>query len=341
MEGGQVKYDDDSRAVAASLGRHASLHVVCSNLHDMIVGDSAKELLDAPSDIPSHSGLFVAPSWVWRFPRIDVGHKGINSDGEAVRLPIRVTWTTSPVGFVTDSSVTASWQVNGMGHSGVGETHLATTTSTDTIGRPLGLPEANELPDEVVLETMTKGELVEALTTLVENGKKAQWALLSQLQPFVEAAVESAHKVVSAEVSPNGQPVLDVTGRENIVTTLMFGDPDNTDGSSIVLNLIGRCKTPGTFVKVDPWMYMRKAISSAAESAIRRSINDPHIGRKVRRVAEEIGTRDVEAVLAEYNKRYPNDRLAKKRALAALNAGSDAMATWSPLPEVSPLSERV
>lgn len=329
---------DDARAVAESLGRHVSLHSVCANLHSMIVGARAAEILAEKGSLPSKSGLFVAPSWMWAYPRIPVGHKGINSDGEAVRLPIRVTWDTTPVGIVMEPGVTASWQSNGMGHSGVGITQVTLAPRNALLETAL---ESNSVPAESSVATLNKRELVHALNELVSTGKDAQWALMLQLEPFVVQAVNTAHAYVSAEVSPNGQPVLDATGREQIVSSIMYGDPDKETGESIVLNMLGRCQLDTTFVNVDPWMYMRKTISSAAESAIRRKIRDPHIGRKIRRLSEELGTRDVEIVMAEYNKRYPKDRLARKRAENALNAGSDAMAVWVGIPEVVPREEAI
>ena len=315
------------------LGRHVSLHTLTRNLHRSLVGDRAAELLKNVPALPRRGGVLVTPSWTWRFPRIDVGHKGYNSDGERVLLPVRVTWDTSPVVVLErDEIFETGFAYSGMGVSGSGVSSITYTTED------VHANDTNEVPDSLSVKIQYKGKVVEELERLVADGQQAQWDIMAQLMPFVETAVEATHRYVSAEVSPNGQPVLDTTGREHIVTTLMYGNDES--GQSMILNLLDRCKQPGTFLKVDPWMFMRRAISSAAESAIRRSIQDPHIGRKIRRVAEEIGTTDVDIVVDEYNKRFPKDRLARRRAEKALSAGSDVMAVWVGLPELVPVEER-
>lgn len=336
---------DDARAVSdmhrirpvdpEALGRHISLHELTLRLHHCIVGNRAAELLENRGDLPRRGGLLLPPSWTWKFPRIDVGHKGFDTSGKRVLLPIRVTWDKGPIGVLVRDEVTeTNFQYSGMGLSAFG------VSSVGYITLGVDAEDTNEVPEHMDVHVQYKGALVAELEQLVETGKQAHWEILNQLVPFVETAVETAHRYVSAEVSVNGQPVLDKTARDHIVTTLMYGD-ENSDGGSMILNLVERCQQPSTFLRVDPWMFMRRAIASAAESAIRRAIQDPHIGRKIRRVSEEIGSTDVDTVLAEYNKRFPKDRLARRRAENALSAGSDVMATWVSLPEIVPIEERM
>ena len=328
--------DDDNSIVAQRLGRHPSLHRVCGNLHSLIVGTEAQRLLDNLNELPRRAGLWIPPSWEWAYPRINVGHKGINSAGERVRLPVRVTWGTSPIGVLIKGDHTVNWSLSGMGHTAVGSTEIVVANGVvDGF-----VPDGNAVPNTGVVRAHWKYELIALLEQYVAAGKEARWALISQLEVFVVSAVDTAHKLVSAEVSRNGAPVLDETSRQHIVTSLMYGEPDTDSSTAMVIRLLERCILPGTFVRVDPWRYMREAISSAAETAIRRTIQDPHIGRKIRKVAEDIGSRDVDVVTAAYNKLYPKDRLAKRRAVAALNAGPDVMASWLGLPEQTEYEER-
>lgn len=322
--------EDDSRMVAAELGRHPSLHRVCTSLHSLIVAERAAELLANPSLIPRRGGLWVPPSFMWAFPRIHVGHKGFNSEGDAVRLPVRVSWAGTPISIVTKGEQDEAWTYSGMGHTGVGSTKV--TADNGVLDE--FIPDGNTAPERGTVCLHYKSDLIRMLEDKVALGLEARWALMIQLEGYMESAVETAHRYVSVEVSHNGAPVLDETGRTSIVTTLMYGDDGSTE-PSMVMRLLERCTLPSTFERVDPWRYMREAIASAAETAIRRAINDPHIGRKIRRLAAEMGTRDVDLVMAEYNERFPKDRLARKRADAALNAGSDVMASWSGLPELS------
>ena len=328
--------DDDSKIVAQQLGRHPSLHRVCGSLHSLIVGTEAQRLLENRDELPRRAGLWIPPSWMWAYPRINVGHKGINSAGERVKLPVRVTWGTSPIGILEKGDHEVNWSLSGMGHTAVGSTAVVVANSViDEF-----IPDGNEVPGAGVVCAHYKSDLIGILEQHVATGKEARWALIMQLEGFVESAVESAHRLVSAEVSPNGAPVLDETSRQHIVTSLMYGDADTDSSTAMVMRLLERCLLPGTFVRVDPWRYMREAIASAAETAIRRTIQDPHIGRKIRKVAEEIGSRNVDAVTAAYNELYPKDRLAKRRTEAALNAGPDVMASWLGLPELSEREER-
>jgi hypothetical protein len=323
--------DDDSKAVAQELGRHPSLHRVCGSLHHLIVGTEAQRLLENTADLPRRGGLWIPPSWMWAYSNIHVGHKGINSDGEAVRLPVRVTWGTSPIGVLEKGEHTVSWSLAGMGHSATGLTDVEVANGVmDEF-----IPDNNEVPTRGIVCAHYKSDLIALLEQYVATGKEARWSLIMQLEGFVESAVETSHRLVSAEVSPNGAPVLDETSRQHIVTTLMYGEAETDSSSSMVMRLLERCLLPGTFLRVDPWRYMREAIGSAAETAIRRTIQDPHIGRKIRKVAEQIGSRDIDLVTAAYNELYPRDRLARRRTEAALNAGSDVMASWVGLPELT------
>ena len=241
--------DDDSRAVALELGRHHSLHRVCGSLHSLIVGNEAQRILEHTNELPRRAGLWIPPSWMWAYPRINVGHKGINSDGEKVKLPVRVSWSTSPIGILEKGDHAIGWSLSGMGHTAVGSTDVSVANGvTDEL-----IPDGNEVPTSGVVCAHYKSDLTAILEQYVATGKESRWLLLVQLEAFVESAVETAHRLVSAEVSPNGAPVLDETSRQHIVTTLMYGLEDSDSSSSMVMRLLERCLLPGTFVRVDPW----------------------------------------------------------------------------------------
>ncbi|MHB8318098.1 MAG: hypothetical protein ACYDEP_02535 [Acidimicrobiales bacterium] len=166
------------------------------------------------------------------------------------------------------------------------------------------------------------------------DGKAAYWEILTDIEQHLRWAFQRAHSAVSAELFPSEQrPVLDPVTQETLLTTLLLGDLDDNNG--MVSRLIERCLTPKKFQRVDPEKYVVTALFSASETAIRRRIADPHIGRKIRRFAnanEDLD--DLEALVSEYVTAYPKDRLSTKRAEAALTVDQR-------VPRTVPLDERV
>ena len=83
-------------------------------------------------------------------------------------------------------------------------------------------------------------------------------------------------------------------------------------------SVLDRCLAGEPFVRVDPQCYVRLALHSLGVSAVRRSIGDPHLGPQLRRLATELGSRDVAVDTREYARRLPDSHLGPSRAADAL-----------------------
>ena len=66
------------------------------------------------------------------------------------------------------------------------------------------------------------------------------------------------------------------------------------------------------------------SLRSVAESAIRRRIGDPHVGRKVRRLLREETFAGLAELLACYRERWPGDAIGMRRVAAAVEVMSVA-----------------
>lgn len=327
---------DEAVAYAESLsahvpaGRHPSLSALCDKLHAIIVGQRAEELLANPESIPRSAGVWVAPSWVWLYSRVNVGRKERAADGTRLRLPVRVGWSDGPLQFVSpDAAHEAPWSAAGLGHANVGTLEVA---SSATILEPVVVDEPTGMPSEVTVPVCGYGEILDELRRLSEAGRVARWRALEYLEPYISRALLLAQTSVSYELSQmwgSHQTVLDQTKLETIRDQMLLGD-DGHPGK--VAQLLERCLKPETFHRVEPLKYIKESLRRDANTEVRRAIGDPHIGAKVRRVARDLGTRDIDAVVDEYRLLYPKDRLSKDRASAALSVAPDAMANWWELP---------
>ncbi|MHB1973790.1 MAG: hypothetical protein ACYCR4_05810, partial [Acidimicrobiales bacterium] len=92
--------------------------------------------------------------------------------------------------------------------------------------------------------------------------------------------------------------------------------------SPAIDRLIERTLAPRAFARVDPQRLVMVALRSAAETAIRRRIGDPHIGRKVRTLARSSDVSDPGDLLQRYREHWPEDGAGADRIDAALRATS-------------------
>ncbi|GAB2734341.1 hypothetical protein [Nocardioides pakistanensis] len=307
--------------------RHATLHSLTDRLHAILVGQAAEALLSRPEGLPDEAGLWVTPSWVWLFSRVDVGRKDRALDGSRLRLPVRLDWSQGPLVFVAEGEKrVCGWTAAGLGHSGTGTVSVSVSPSAvlDAIEADID----TGLPQQVVLAVRGRVALVTELERLVEEGRSARWSAMLYLEPYIESALHRAHASVAHELSvASGEPqkLLDETKLASIRDRMLLGDEDHPGK---IAQLLDRCLKPTTFAKVEPLKYIKESLRRDANTEVRRAIGDPHIGHKVRRVAREIGTDDLDQIIATYRERYPNDRLSKQRAAAAMSVAPDAMASW-------------
>lgn len=292
---------------------------MCSYFEDIIV---AQALPVAPSG----HGTFVIvtlPVWAWLPPKINIGRKARRADGRTMLMPVRMTWSTSHVIVLAQGeSVECEWSMAGMGHKSEGTTVLTWSGTRLTLDAMPGgeaeirSAEVSAIGAEIALQRMTVA------------ADEARWKATMRLQPNVERAVMRAVTVVSADVLGEDydrtlRKVLDETAREKVRDVMMLGDEGST--GSAVSRLIDRCLAPGAFARVDPLMYLMRDLNRAAESHVRKHIDDPYIGRKIRKVHRSMPDASIEEIVAAYRELHPGDDLSVKRALRAMTSGPDPM----------------
>ncbi len=305
--------------------KHPLLAQVTGWLADIIVGQEASTLLDrsTASGGGVDVGLTLGDVWAWGPPLIDVGRKCRATGGQVYQLPIRVTWAGGHLQVSSSGSLAPArrdWAARGMGWALAGDSAVATEPHQSSHA------EAGVTPHPVLRRV--PGDLQTSLAGLVEAGRLARWGFVMWLQPMVASALVKAHSAVRAEMGGAGRPsapLVDQVKLEQLAGEMLFGCGTTP---SAVDRLLVLCAEPATFVRVDPLRYVRTAIRRDAATAIRRAIGDPHVGRKVRAVARELGTTDVDTVVQEYRRRWPGDHLAADRAVQALWVGADPMASW-------------
>lgn len=323
--------------------RHPGLEVVCRRLERILHGRAAENLLADPAGLPEGAGIVVLPAWSWLRSLIDLGRKdrAFKTKGEPVTeerllMPVRNDWDLPLVTLVDGTgSVQASHRTRGLGHQFAGQTrlvrrpghpHLAAPEETPTMGRP------------VFVGSGIRMRTLSALRRIAEDGTAARWELIQQFEPMVRKAVHVAHSAISHEIGRTAgiiQPMLDEQGIEQVVNLMMFGDREETgrEKPGSVFRLIELCLQPDYFLKAEPFRVMNKHLRRDAEAEVRRKLGDPHIGPKVRAVALQHPRAELSAIVEEYRKVYPKDRLSEKRAQDALSVSPDAMARVTILTE--------
>jgi hypothetical protein len=228
-------------------------------------------------------------------------------------MPIRVAWSREPAFLIKPGEeLPVSWTLVGAGHSGSGQTTVISDRQcyVDPVAAGDDL-----VPDSITFGVLNRPNLSKQLSGLESDGKAAMWELISDMETHLRWVLERAHTAVSAEI--NGTriiPVLDDIGKEALVTSLLLGD--NKDGA--VVRMLERCLLPTTFARVDPEKYVMSTLRPAAETAIRRNIGDPHIGRKVREFARQTSPEDISELVRAYRTAFPSDHLSSRRATTAM-----------------------
>ncbi len=159
------------------------------------------------------------------------------------------------------------------------------------------------------------GDIIELapLLALQQKGKQAAWELVMRLEPYILSLVLGASRRIAAEVGTPGG-VLDDVAADEVTDELVTG--------GLVLKLVERLATTEKVISQSIGSYLHINLRSMTETAVRRRIGDPHVGRKIRRVFAESGAGSMGELLAYYRNKYPSEKVSEKRALAALSAGS-------------------
>jgi hypothetical protein len=299
--------------------RHEWIDELCARLERVLIGRLADELLTGP--IPDTAAVVVAPVWRWLAPRTDMGRKTVRADGAVMLMPVRMTWSASPL-MVIDRPTDVTWSMTGLGNGGAGRVHL--TPASTPSASPETFPTAGDLKVRLLSAAGVRDRLLE----LSHDGHMARWEALMSLEHYVDRAVHSAVVAVSYDVSgldaaQTPDWVLDETGTQSVVDRMLLGTQDKPGR---VDRLLERCLAPGAFVRVDPLKYVVTDLHRSAEAEVRKTIGDPHIGRKIRMMHRTMPSAPVTDMIAAYRLAHPGDHLSTARVRAALSAGPDLMA---------------
>ena len=173
-------------------------------------------------------------------------------------------------------------------------------------------------------EVLTTTALRNQLRRIVDDGSQARFAFASSLQMYTEQAVEAAARSVFSEIvniTPDdldaiNSPAVSTADQETIVTELLYGSEGKRD--SVILRMIDRAACTNWAVGMHVSRRMAQGIWGAAETQVRRAINDPHVGRIVRALAREHGIDDPDELLDVFRSRYPTKRMGADRIRRSL-----------------------
>lgn len=325
-------------AVAAHLTlpgqRHGWLAEVATLVDDIVIGRAAERML-ADDDLSGATGLARLPVWCFGYAKIAMGRKdqadlqGPDGPGR-LRMPLRLDWQPGPLILLTGTAPpTASWTMHSLGHHGTGAVDIYpvapgarppvgaySVCASRAMAHSDGVPAPAAYVQSVSAMTVKR-----QLNAFVEAGTQARWALVQILEPQVKQAVIRASSMLARDLDVHS--VLDAQAQGEVVDKIVYGKQGTP---SSVWRLIDRLTAPLTFNGVDPSMYIRTDINRVAREAVRRQVGDPKLGTRVREVFRAHQPTSMEQFLAIYRAKYPEDRLAESRALAALSAGADVMA---------------
>lgn len=309
--------------------RHGWLDRLCIALEAVLAGEQAAKTLAAGAvddGLTDHSHVSVVrlPMWIWRLPSIDVGRKAAARGGGSLLLPIRLQWREGPLRILAEGTHRLGWEARGMGYDLKGVAEVAAVRFPNPPAGAGGLEH-----DRLEVGLIPAGNAARELERIATDGDLAWWQASGMIEPILLRALHRAHAVVGGDLRSDGGNLIDPTDIEIIRDNLVLGD--GARDSSHIGRLLSRCLAPQTFTSVDPMRYITASLRRDAEEALRRHIGDPRLGPKIRRLAEEMGDKDVRGLVDAYNARYPSDHLGASRAEIALEIGRRPPATTVPI----------
>lgn len=174
-----------------------------------------------------------------------------------------------------------------------------------------------------VTEVTSSSALRARLRRIIADGQHARFELAAALQHYTEHAVDAAARSVYSEIVdlPDDAtavcvPAVGQVDQERIVTELLYGTDGKKD--SVILRMIDRAACTDWALSKHVSRRMAQAIWGAAETHVRRSIDDPHVGRIVRALAREYGMDNPEDLLSVFREKYPTKRMGVERIRRSL-----------------------
>ena len=298
-------------------------------LLDRILAGRAAESVDRASVRAQHA-LVVLPSFALVDPELDMGRKSLASDGATLRFPARVVWDgeggPSPVFLLpAGERVERSWELVGVGVHESGSTKVSARHHD---GHYRDDVVAHGVPVELHAAPMGKREILGALDRLGADGSAAMWEARQILEAHAGWMLQNRHSAVSGEIFDGlrSRPLLDAIDLEVVRNELLLGDPERRI-SPAYDRIIERCLLADAFSRVDPERRVMASLRSVAETAIRRRIGDPHLGRKVRRLLAAEQFDGVDGLIARYRELWPRDSVGVRRIEAAVSVRQSVLPT--------------
>lgn len=247
----------------------------------------------------SSETLIALPVWSMRHAMISVGRKGLAPGGGVADLPVRIVWDQGSV-IAFSGAQSISGRLRGLGWDEGFEVTI------DEHGSISGLPHGSHDASE-------PGRIRERL---IARGSMARWEMGMSLERLVRKRMHEINLAVGAEIGNSRDGALNPILLDEVVTDIHLGR-DGED-RSVIHRAIDKCLEPDTFDKVEVSRYLNVRLRARATERIRDALGDPRIGFKVRSVYRDIKPSTLDELLDAYRKKYPNDRLGRGVAIAAL-----------------------
>jgi hypothetical protein len=291
------------------------LRDIIHSIQQIVLGRTA-EILDA-TGFETPCTIVKLPIWSELKPAIEVGLKAIKHAD--LVLPARIEWSVPPLVILSPGeSVEAGWRITNMGHNLSGTVTVTEQGMSDVVPGQL---------DCTTVDVFSPRDLIKKLARIEKDGEEARWEILQAFEGYTRAKISEASRILAQEFSEyHGRPVngvLDEIAIDSLLSHMLFGEGD----TSIVSRMVTKSLHPDAFKKFDPARYFSFNLKSRALGEVRRSIGDPHIGTKIRRLYKHVGATNLDELVTAYNEMYPNEHLGAKRAAAALTAGPEVSVT--------------
>lgn len=271
--------------------------------------------------LPTHAavtlaGDVIAPAWVsWGVGTVQVASAGSE--------PILCPWSLRSNGqIVASGTATLEYPEHGQ------------PAMRNLPPKPAGYPTPTA---REFFSTRTLRRYVE---NLAKDGMTAEFEAVEALTPYIRSTVRRKNVRVAAEIIHKDAPiqaavnrppvVLDSIGEESIITEITVGRVGQ-QSAAVSFRSLRQAIENDRLAKVPIVNYLRGRLDSAIETAIRRSICDPHVGRRIRRewpqwlASQEVRPTGVQGFVDYWNSEHPNGRIGEELVVSALTARHDAM----------------
>lgn len=293
-----------------AVDRNPTADRMCRHLSAITLGKSAQA---AKIETSGAHRVHALPTFAWVRPQS--GPKAESGQLHA----IKVVWEGGPVHVVKGHrDVDVPWTAKGLGMTLRGSTRLSAG-----FGGPHGLSPSPEHHAEPLMAPAAAQRLLE----LSDGAEIARWEALMLLESWVSSMSARLNRSVSAEIT-DGEMRAGALDREQLsetVTKVVFGEGERVGR---MWSALDRVTDPESSLAVDPIHFLFTEANRSMTEGIRDKVDDPQIGPKIRRLARHLGIgTDLDALIEEYRRLYPSDRLGRARAIKALTSAPRLEAT--------------